>query len=94
MLFFVFLDNRVINNTIINDASTKIITKTIFAIHDTIEDFLITNKNQLITLGGKSLRMCRIPDESGKVRKRSNKLFLKIDLYNNRIKLNDEDTEE
>jgi hypothetical protein len=55
-------------NYLINDTTTKIITKTIFAIHDTIEDFLITAKNQLITLGGKSLRMCRIPDETGKVR--------------------------
>ncbi|CAF0804624.1 unnamed protein product [Rotaria sordida] len=50
----------------INDTSTKIITKTNFAIHDTIEDFLITARNQLITLGGTSLRMCRIPDEIGK----------------------------
>ena len=51
----------------INETTTKIVTKLVFAIHDTIEDFLITAKNQLITLGGKSLRMCRIPDESGKV---------------------------
>ena len=52
---------------LINDSTTKIVTKIIFAIHDTIEDFLITAKNQLITIGGKSLRMCRVPDESGKV---------------------------
>ena len=51
----------------INDPSSKVVTKTIFAIHDTIDDFLITAKNQLITVGGKSLRMCRIPDEIGKV---------------------------
>lgn len=52
---------------VINDNNTKIVTKIVFGIHDTIEDFLITGKNQLITVGGKSLRMCRIPDESGKV---------------------------
>lgn len=54
---------------------SKIITKTTFAIHDTIEDFLITARNQLITIGGKSLRMCRIPDESGKVRRGVGKEF-------------------
>jgi len=64
---FIFLDN--FKTLITDDSSVKIITKTIFAIHDTIEDFLITAKNQLITIGGKNLRMCRIPDESGKVRK-------------------------
>ncbi|CAF3490775.1 unnamed protein product [Adineta steineri] len=53
----------------INDSTTKIITKTFFAIHETIEDFLITAKNQLITMGGKTLRMCRIPEESGKLGK-------------------------
>jgi hypothetical protein len=52
------------------DLSTKVIKKSIFAIHDTIEDFLITGKNQLITMAGKVLRMCRIPDESNKVRER------------------------
>jgi hypothetical protein len=64
-----FSDNRNRKLPIADDLSTKIITKTIFAIHDTVEDFLITARNQLITIGGKSLRMCRIPDESGKVRK-------------------------
>ncbi|CAF3386689.1 unnamed protein product [Rotaria sp. Silwood1] len=54
---------------VINDTSTKIITKTNFAIHDIIEDFIITARNQLITLGGTSLRMCRIPDEIGKLGK-------------------------
>ncbi|CAF5215787.1 unnamed protein product, partial [Rotaria magnacalcarata] len=54
---------------VINDSATKIITKTNFAFHDAIEDFLITARNQLITVGGTSLRMCRIPDEIGKVRK-------------------------
>ncbi|CAF2528282.1 unnamed protein product [Rotaria sp. Silwood2] len=54
---------------VINDTSTKIITKTNFAIYDTIDDFLITARNQLITLGGASLRMCRIPDEIGKLGK-------------------------
>ena len=68
-------------NYLINDTTTKIITKTIFAIHDTIEDFLITAKNQLITLGGKSLRMCRIPDETGKVRERLIMINFQIDLY-------------
>ena len=53
---------------VLNDPSSKVVTKTIFAIHDFIEDFLITAKNQLITVGGKSLRMCRIPDEIGKVK--------------------------
>ena len=48
---------------------SKIITKTIFGIHDSIEDFLIIGQNQLVTIGGKSLRVCRIPDESGKVRR-------------------------
>ncbi|CAF1594127.1 unnamed protein product [Rotaria magnacalcarata] len=51
---------------VINDSATKIITKTNFAFHDAIEDFLITARNQLITVGGTSLRMCRIPDEIGK----------------------------
>jgi hypothetical protein len=68
MFILYFLENSKI--LITDDLSIKIITKTIFAIHDTIEDFLITAKNQLITIGGKSLRMCRIPDESGKVRRR------------------------
>ncbi|UJR35581.1 hypothetical protein I4U23_028334 [Adineta vaga] len=61
--------NSSLTDTIINDSNTKIITKTIFAIHETIEDFLITAKNQLITIGGKVLRMCRIPDEVGKIGK-------------------------
>jgi len=34
--------------------------------------------------------MCRIPDESGKVRKKMMKGNLIIDFYMNRIKLNDE----
>ena len=76
---------------------SKIITKTTFAIHDTIEDFLITARNQLITIGGKSLRMCRIPDESGKVRrervKEVRKRISTINFHMNRLKLNDEDDE-
>jgi len=88
---FIFLENS--KTLITDDSSIKIITKTIFAIHDTIEDFLITAKNQLITIGGKSLRMCRIPDESGKVRKKIIRRNFKINFYTNRIKLNDEDDE-
>ncbi|CAF0937184.1 unnamed protein product [Adineta ricciae] len=61
--------NSSLADTIINDSNTKIITKTVFAIYDTIEDFLITARNQLITIGGKVLRMCRIPDETGKAGK-------------------------
>jgi hypothetical protein len=34
---------------------------------DMIEDFVLTARNQFINLGGKTLRMCRIPDENGKV---------------------------
>ncbi len=90
---FIFLENRNLKIPITDDSSTKIISKTIFAIYDTIEDFLITAKNQLITIGGRSLRMCRIPDESGKVRKKRMQRNLKIDFYMNRLKLNDEDDE-
>ena len=95
---YVFLEYRnrqfsgiseTIMNYFINDTTTKIITKTIFSIHDTIEDFLITAKNQIITIGDKSLKMCRIPDETGRVSKIM-KRDLIIDLYINRIKLNDE----
>lgn len=50
----------------INDTTSRIITKTNFAIHDNIDDFVITAKNQLVTIG-ETLRMCRIPDEIGKV---------------------------
>ena len=53
---------------VINESSTKIITKMVFTIHENIEDFIITARNQLITIGSKSLRMCRIPDEVGKVK--------------------------
>ncbi len=70
-MIIIVLDNRNGKLPIADDLSTKIITKTIFAIHDTIEDFLITARNQLITIGGRSLRMCRIPDESGKVREKN-----------------------
>lgn len=66
-LNLIFLDNR--NTKIPVQDDSKIITKTIFGIHDTIEDFLIIGQNQLVTIGGKSLRMCRIPEESGKVRR-------------------------
>jgi len=37
--------------------------------------------------------MCRIPDESGKVRKKIIRRNFKINFYTNRIKLNDEDDE-
>lgn len=75
-LFFLVESRRMVSSTmnffaidqVLNDPSSKVVTKTIFAIHDSIEDFLITAKNQLITVGGKSLRMCRIPDEIGKVK--------------------------
>ena len=55
-----------------------------FAIHDTIEDFLITAKNQLITIGGKSLRICRIPDETGKVRRKIKNLNIKFYIKQNK----------
>lgn len=74
---------------------SKIITKTIFGIHDAIEDFLIVGRNQLITIGGKSLRMCRIPDEIGKVRKKNVNGMEKCRFFinRNRLRLNDEDDE-
>lgn len=81
MNIFIFLESSKILVT--DDLSTKIITKTIFAIHDTIEDFLITARNQLITLGGESLRMCRIPDEVGKVREKIKReiFYIEICIY-------------
>ncbi|CAF1276118.1 unnamed protein product, partial [Didymodactylos carnosus] len=43
--------------------------KVYFGLHETIDDLLLITKNQILTVAGKLLRMCRIPEETRQLNK-------------------------